>query len=213
MGYHTYRIPHHKYEFSKKKLLVHVPPIFKNDPKLNYFTTTSIKYTLFISDDEAALKRGLQCNLGQLFRAEKIVDGKKDDLSATIEFAFSVRPGLLQNDEIEQHFANSSYIWSSVVAEMQVLTNTSLVETYKFIYDDEEIPWKESVHTETITIFERNKWNIPIAIMSVCLGVLLVACLIRYIVMKIRMRNAPFIDMPEEVEVKDTDRDLDRPAA
>lgn len=82
------------------------------------------------------------------------------------------------------------------MAELQVLTNTSLVETYKFIYDDEEIPWKDSVHTNTITIFEKNNWNIPIAILSACLGVLLIACIVRYIVMKIRTRNAAFIDMP-----------------
>ena len=130
MGYHAYRIPHHKYEFSKNKLLIHVPPIFKNDPKVNYFNTTSIKYTLMISDDEAALKRGLQCNIGQLFKSEKLVQGKTDDLSATIDFTFPF-------EDIETHFANSSYIWSSVVAEVQVLTNTSLVESYKFIYDDE----------------------------------------------------------------------------
>lgn len=206
MGYHSYRIPHHKYEFSKKKLLIHVPPIFKNDAKLNYFTTTSIKYTVMISDDETALKRGLQCNLGELFKAEKTVNGKTDDLSATIEFTFPF-------EEIESHFANSSYIWSSIVAQVEVLTNTSHVENYKFIYDDEEIPWKDSVHTTEVTIFEKNNWNIPIAILSACLGVLFVTCLVRYIVMKLRMRNTQLIDMPEEVEVRDTDRDLDRPAA
>jgi hypothetical protein len=59
MGYHLYRIPHHKYEFSGKKLVVKVPPIFKNDPNLNYFTVRDIKYTLFLSNDQTALKRGM----------------------------------------------------------------------------------------------------------------------------------------------------------
>lgn len=99
------------------------------------------------------------------------------------------------------------------MAQVEVLTNTSHVENYKFIYDDEEIPWKDSVHTTEVTIFEKNNWNIPIAILSACLGVLFVTCLVRYIVMKLRMRNTQLIDMPEEVEVRDTDRDLDRPAA
>lgn len=88
-----------------------------------------------------------------------------------------------------------------------------MVETYKFVYDDEEIPWKESVHIREETIIVENKWNIPIAILSAVLGVLLITCMVRYIIMKIRTRQSNFIDAPEEVEVKDTDRDLDRPNA
>lgn len=39
MGYHLYRVPHQKYEFANKKLVLKVPPIFKDNPKANYFTT------------------------------------------------------------------------------------------------------------------------------------------------------------------------------
>jgi hypothetical protein len=90
MGYHSYRIPHHKYEFVKKKLVIRVPPIFKNDLKQNYFTTTSIKYTVMISDDETSLKRGIQCNIGSVFNASKTVEDKRDDLSASVDFSFAV---------------------------------------------------------------------------------------------------------------------------
>lgn len=90
MGYHTYRIPHHKYEFNKKKLVIHVPPIFKNDPKANHFSTTSVKYTVMISDDEASLKRALQCNIGPVFNSSKTFVSKTDDLSATQDFTFTV---------------------------------------------------------------------------------------------------------------------------
>jgi hypothetical protein len=90
MGYHSYRIPHHNYEFIKKKLVIRVPPIFKSDPKQDYFTTTSIKYTVMISDNETSLKRGLQCNLGPIFNISKTIEGKRDDLSASVDFTFAV---------------------------------------------------------------------------------------------------------------------------
>jgi hypothetical protein len=136
MGYHSYRIPHHKYEFSNKKLVIKVPPIFKNDPKLNYFTTTSIKYTVMMSDNETSLKRALQCNLGPIFNASKTIEGRRDDLSASVNFTFAVLFVLFQFEDIDKQFINSPYIWSSVIAEVEVFTNTSQVETYKFVYDD-----------------------------------------------------------------------------
>lgn len=90
VGYHAYQIPHHKYKFQNKKLVIQVPPIYKNDLKSRALTVKNITYKLMLSDDEAALKRGVQCNMGPIFNTSKVVDGKTDDLSAIIEFSFPV---------------------------------------------------------------------------------------------------------------------------
>jgi hypothetical protein len=90
IGYHTYQIPHHKYKFANKKVVIQVPPIYRSEAAKSNLTIKTVKYTIMLSDDEAALKRGVQCNIGPIFNESKTVDGKLDDLTATIDFIFPV---------------------------------------------------------------------------------------------------------------------------
>lgn len=53
----------------------------------------------------------------------------------------------------------------------------------------------------TVTVKEKNNWNIPIAILSASLGILLIIAGVRYIVMRFRRRTT--FDLPEEIEVRD----------
>lgn len=90
------------------------------------------------------MKKTVQCNIGNLYSKTLTVNGT-GDLTTDLVFSFPF-------DDINKEFSNSPYIWISVVAIIEVKTKTNKTEIYKFIYDEEEIPWKESVNVEIVTV-------------------------------------------------------------
>lgn len=79
-------------------------------------------------------------------------------------------------------------------------------ETYRFIYDDEEIVWKDSlkitynVHTTVVT----NKSIYVLIPVSIAVSILMLVFGIRCIMRKFRARTS--FDFPEEIEVRDSER-------
>lgn len=135
IGYYGIRTPHFSYKFHENTTIFSIRPLVQtNKQKLNF---KLVNVTLVMSDTHRRVKEALQCSSEAELAKHVPLTGKAMDDMLDI---------IVSDDEIERAFQKSDKenFFVGVKARVELLTKSGKSERYVFIYDAQELPWRNT---------------------------------------------------------------------